>query len=368
MSTHAEAGAADYLERERVEKVSLARRVVTHNLFGPLVALAVLLVACQVMSPGFLSVTVQDGHLFGQVIDILRAAVTPMLLGLGMCLVIATAGIDLSVGAVMAISLAVSLTYLDKAADPAAPGTVATAIVLGLVIGLAVGVFNGFLVSVLDIQPFIATMILMVAGRGIAMLITKAQITTVTSAPFKAMGSGYVLGLPTPVIIGVVVFLALAALVRRTALGMLVEAIGINAEASRISGVQSRRITWLVYVLCGLLAGLAGLVYGAPTMAADANNIGLMKEMDAILCVVIGGTKMSGGKFYLGGTVVGALVLTTIERAVIIFHIPATATPLFKAIVVIVVVIAQAPQLREAMQRRKRDKAAATAAAQEVAA
>ena len=359
---------ADYTERERVEKVSLLRRTTSHHLFGPVLALVILLIACQVASPGFLSLTIQDGHLFGQLIDILRAAVTPMLLGLGMCLVIATAGVDLSVGAVMAISLAVSLTFLDNSEDPSSPATVVLAVLMGLAVGLAVGVFNGFLVSVLDIQPFIATMILMVAGRGIAMLITRAQITTVTSAPFKAIGSGFILGLPTPVVIGAVVFLLLVLFVRRTALGMLVEAIGINAEASRISGVQSRRVLWLVYVLCGLLAGLAGLVYGAPTMAADANNIGLMKEMDAILCVVIGGTKMSGGKFFLGGTVVGALVLTTIERAVVIFHIPATVTPLFKALVVIVVVIAQAPQVRERLASRRTARVPAGAATKEVAA
>ena len=364
----ASAASADAADRERVERVSLLRRTTSHHLFGPVLALVVLLIACQLASPGFLSLTVQDGHLFGQLIDIMRAAVTPMLLGLGMCLVIATAGVDLSVGAVMAIALAVSLTFLDNAADPAAPTTVATAVLMGLTVGLAVGVFNGFLVSALDIQPFIATMILMVAGRGIAMLITKAQITTVTSAPFKAIGSGFVLGLPTPVVIGGVVFLVLALFVRRTALGMLVESIGINAEASRISGVQSRRVMWLVYVLCGLLAGLAGLVYGAPTMAADANNIGLMKEMDAILCVVIGGTKMSGGKFFLGGTVVGALVLTTIERAVVIFHIPATVTPLFKAVVVIVVVIAQAPQVRERLASRRAGRAPAGGTTKEVAA
>ncbi|CED92155.1 ABC transporter permease [Actinomyces succiniciruminis] len=358
----------DYADRERVERTSALRRITSHNLFGPVLALLLLLAACQVMSPGFLSISLQDGHLFGQLIDILRAAVTPMLLGLGMCLVIATAGIDLSVGAVMAISLAVSLTFLDNANDAAAPGTVVTAIGLGLAVGLAVGVFNGFLVSVLDIQPFIATMILMVAGRGIAMLITRAQITTVTSAPFKSIGSGFTLGLPTPVVIGALVFILLVLFVRKTALGMLVESIGINAEASRISGVQSRRIMWLVYILCGLLAGLAGLIYGAPTMAADANNIGLMKEMDAILCVVIGGTKMSGGKFYLGGTVVGALVLTAIERAVIIFHIPATATPLFKAIVVIVVVVAQAPQFRDWAQRHKRVGGAVEDSVREVAA
>lgn len=317
-----------------------------HRLFWPVVALIVLLLACQINSPGFLSIDVRNGALFGQPIDILRTAATPLLLALGMALVIATAGIDLSVGAVMAISLAVSLTYLQDRASAGEVPTVMAAVALGIGVALLCGMFNGFLVSVLGIQPFIATMILMVAGRGIAMLITQAQITTVTSAPFKFIGSGSVFGLPTPVVIAAVVFVIVAVIVRRTALGMMLESIGINREASRLAGVNSRGITWFAYALAGVLAGLAGIVYGAPTMAADANNIGLMKEMDAIMCVVLGGTLLSGGKFYLSGTVIGALILTTIERAVIIFHLPSQITPLFKAIVIIAVCIAQSPELR----------------------
>ena len=329
------------------------RRVTQHRLFWPVVALLVLIAACGIKNPTFLSIEVRDGHLFGQLVDVARFSATPLLLALGMALVIATGGIDLSVGAVMAISLAVSLTYLDGNPNADSPATVVVAVLLGIVVALVAGAFNGFLVSVLGVQPFIATMILMVAGRGVAMLITQGQITTVTSAPFKYLGSGFVLGIPTPVVIAAVMFVAVAILVRRTALGMLLESIGINREASRLAGVQSRTITWFVYILAGMLAGIAGIVYGAPTMAADANNIGLMKEMDAIMCVVLGGTALAGGKFYLGGTVVGALILSTIERAVVIFHIPSQITPLFKALVIIAVCVAQSPRLREYLRPRR---------------
>src|SRR5690606_33838776 len=283
----------------------------------------------------------------------MRGAATPLLLALGMALVIATGGIDLSVGAVMAISLAVSLEYLDASSSAGEPATAVVAVALGVAVALVLGLFNGFMVTVLGIQPFIATMILMVAGRGIAMLITKGQITTVTSAPFKTIGSGFFFGVPMPVIIAALAFVAVVIVVRRTALGMLLESIGINREAARLSGVQSRNVTWFAYAMAGLLAGLAGIVYGAPTMAADANNIGLMKEMDAIMCVVLGGTSLAGGKFYLGGTVVGALILTTIERVVIIFYIPSQITPLFKAIVIIAVCIAQSPVLLEKLNRER---------------
>ena len=329
------------------------RTASNHSSFWPAVALVLLLVACGLRSPGFLSISLQDGHLFGQLVDTARNSVTPLLLALGMCLVIATAGIDLSVGAVMAISLAVSLTYLEGSADAASPASVLTAVLLGLAVALAIGIFNGFLVSVLDIQPFIATMILMVAGRGIAMLLTQGQITTVTSAPFKSIGSGFLFGIPMPIIIAIVVFALMVVLVRRTAFGMMVEAVGINREAARLSGVRARSTTWIVYIVCGLLAGLAGIVYGAPTMAADANNIGLMKEMDAIMVVVLGGTKLSGGRFSLGGTVVGALILATLERAVIIFHLPSQTTPLFKAIVLVIVCVAASPIFRERMRLRR---------------
>ncbi|MCM3661429.1 ABC transporter permease [Georgenia satyanarayanai] len=331
---------------------NLLRDISSHGMFWPIVALVLLVLACGLRSPGFLDVTVRDGHLFGQLVDIARNSATPLLLALGMCLVIATGGIDLSVGAIMAISLAVSLEYIDGAADPGA-ATAITAVGLGLLVGTLVGVFNGFLVTVLGIQPFIATLILMVAGRGIAMLITQGQITTVTSPPFKSIGSGFVLGIPTPVVIALAVFVLLTLVVRRTALGMFLESIGINGEASRLSGVKARSTTWIVYVIAGLLAGLAGIVYGAPTMAADANNIGLMRELDAIMVVVLGGTKLSGGRFYLGGVVVGALILSTIERAVIIFQLPSETTPLFKALVLIAVTVAASPILRERVQLRR---------------
>lgn len=330
------------------------RRVSSHGMLWPTVTLVLLIIACGIKSPGFLDVSVMNGNLFGQLVDIFRNAATPLLLALGMCLVIATGGIDLSVGAVMAIALSVSLTYLDGAANSGSIGTVAIAVALGLGVGLLGGAFNGLLVTVIGIQPFIATMILMVAGRGVAMLITQGQITTVSSPPFKTLGSGFILGIPTPVVIGLGVFLLVVVLVRKSALGMMLESIGINREASRLAGVKARSTTWIVYVIAGLLAALAGLVYGAPTMAADANNIGLMREMDAIMVVVLGGTKLDGGRFYLGGTVVGALILSTLERAVVIFEFPSQTTPLFKAVVLIVVCVAASPVLREWFGARRR--------------
>ncbi|ANC31018.1 ABC transporter permease [Isoptericola dokdonensis] len=334
------------------------RRATRHGLFWPVVALAALLLANTAFSPDFLAVGVRDGHLFGAPIDILRNSAPLMLVALGMTLVIATRGIDLSVGAVVAIAGALSLSYIATSPTPGSPVTVLTAICLALGVCLLLGVWNGFLVSVVGIQPIIATLILMTAGRGIAMLITEGQITTVTSAPFKTLGTGFLLGLPVAMLIAYGVFVLVALLTRRTALGMLVESVGINPAASRLAGVKARTIVWTVFALSGLFSGLAGLILASNVMAADANNAGLFIELDAILAVVIGGTSLQGGKFSLSGTFVGVLIITTLTLTVTIVGISPLVTPLFKALVVIVVTLLQSPRIRATFAARARRRAA----------
>jgi galactofuranose transport system permease protein len=328
-----------------------------HYLFWPVAALVALLVANTVARPSFLAITIRDGHLFGAPVDILRTTAPLLLVALGMTLVIATRGIDLSVGAVVAVSGAVALSHIASSPNPDSPVTVLTAVGLALVLCLVLGVWNGFLVSVLGIQPIIATLILMTAGRGVAMLITGGMITTINSAPFKELGSGFWLGLPAAAVIAFGVFAVVAFVVRRTALGMLLEATGINPAASRLSGVRSKTLTWTVYTASGLFAGLAGLLISANTMAADANNAGVFIELDAILAVVIGGTALSGGKFNLSGTMVGALVIATLRRTVTVVGISPLVTPLFMALVVIVVTLLQSPRVRERLAAATRRKA-----------
>jgi simple sugar transport system permease protein len=324
-----------------------------HRLFWPSVALIALLAANTVNTPTFLDVRVQDGHLFGAPIDILRNTAPLLLVALGMTLVIATRGIDLSVGAVVAISGAVALSTIAASPNPGSFGTVAGAVAVALGLCFVLGLWNGLLVSVIGIQPIIATLVLMTAGRGIAMLITGGQITTVTSAPFKTIGSGHVAGLPVPVVVAAAVFVIVAVLTRRTALGMLIESVGINPEASRLAGVRSRSIIWAVYALSALFAGTAGLMISSNVMAADANNAGLFIELDAILAVVIGGTLLTGGKFSLAGTLIGALVIQTLTLSVTILGVSPSVTPLFKAIVVIAVCLLQAPVVRRALSARR---------------
>ena len=192
------------------------------------------------------------------------------------------------------------------------------------------------------------------AGRGIAMLITGGAITTVTSAPYKSLASGYTLGLPNAALIAGFFFLVTALVTRRTALGVLIEAVGINPSASRLAGVRARTIIWTVYILCALFACIAGFIKSADTMAADANNVGLFIELDAILAVVIGGTSLAGGKFSLAGTLVGAMVITTLTLAITILGVPANAVSLFKALVVIIVCLLQSPKVRNSSWGRRR--------------
>ena len=327
-------------------------RLRSSALVWPVLALVLLLAANAVARPSFLAVRFQDGHLYGSLIDILKNGAPTLLIALGMTLVIATRGIDLSVGAIVAIAGAVACTTIAGSSAPASVGTMLMAVALALVLCLVLGVWNGFLVSVLGIQPIIATLVLMTAGRGIAMLITDGQIITVNNPAFAEIGGGFLL-LPISILIAGAVFALVALLTRRTALGLLIESVGINPEASRLAGLHARTITWTVYVFAALCAGVAGLMISSNVSAADANNAGLWIEMDAILAVVIGGTSLLGGRYSLAGTLVGALIIQTLTTTVYSLGIAPEITLVFKAVVVIAVCLLQAPKVRALVRRRR---------------
>jgi galactofuranose transport system permease protein len=321
------------------------KKLVSHRLFWPIAALIALIALNAIVRPQFISITVRDGELYGALIDILRNSASLMLVALGMTIVIATRGIDLSVGAIMAVSGAVALTIIDSSADPGGLGTVAVALIVGVLVSLVLGVWNGFLVAVLGIQPIIATLVLMLAGRGVALLITEGFITTVTSAPYKFIATGYVVGLPFALFISVAAIAVVALVERRTALGVLTEAVGINPEASRLAGVRSRGIIFGAYVASGVLAGMAGILYSSNIMAADANATGLYIELYAILAVVLGGTSLMGGKFTIAGTVVGVLTIQTLRSTILFLGVPSAQAPVVFAAVVIIVVLVQSPRV-----------------------
>lgn len=328
------------------------RRFGRSPLFWPVLALAALLLLNLVLNPLFFALRVDDGHLYGSLVDVLKNGTPTALIALGMTLVVATRGIDLSVGATVAIAGSVACAWMASAPDPTSPSAAMVGAGLALGLALLLGAWNGLLVSVFGIQPIIATLVLMTAGRGLAQLVTDGQIITVANPLFGQLGGGYLLGLPLSVVLAAVVFVAVSLVARRTALGMLIQSVGINPTASRLAGVRARGIIWGVYVFAALCAGVAGLIISSNVTAADANNAGLWIELDAILAVVIGGTLLSGGRYSIGGTLVGALILQTLTTTVYTVGIPPEITLVFKAAVIIAVCLLQSEKLRARFRRR----------------
>ena len=303
-----------------------------------ILAFLTILAADRLVSSQFFDIRLQDGRLFGSLVDVFNRGAPVALLSLGMVLVIATRGIDLSVGAVMAIAGAIAASLVDSHSVPVALGA-------ALGVGLLCGLWNGFLVAVLRIQPIVATLILMVAGRGIAQLITEGRIVTFSSPSLAWFGNGSVLGIPAPVAITVGMLLLTLLLVRGTALGVLIEAVGANARASELAGIGTQAITITAYVWCGLCSAVAGVISAADILGADANNSGLWLELDAILAVVVGGTSLFGGRFSLVLAVLGALIIQAMNTGILLSGYRPELNLVVKAVVVIAVLLLQSPRL-----------------------
>ena len=328
-----------------------------HRLFWPALTLVLLLAANAAFNPGFWNLQWRDGHLYGSVIDILNRAAPLAVVALGMTLVIATRGIDISVGAVVAISAATAALLIGG--DLVVKGGVqsyVSRVPMGLAIAAALtaaalcGLWNGILVARVGMQPIIATLILMVAGRGIAQLLTNGQIITVYYAPYHFLGNGFLLGLPFALFVAGAVWLLLHLLMRRTALGLFIQAIGINPSAARLAGLPERVITVCVYVFCGFAAGVAGLLISSNVKSADGNNAGLLLELDAILAVTLGGTLLTGGRFSLAGSVLGALIIQTLTSTIYSIGVPPEINLVVKAAVVFVVMLLQSAEFRATLR------------------
>jgi simple sugar transport system permease protein len=328
--------------------------LIKHRLFWPALALVVLLLGNLIFTPNFFSIELRQGHLYGSLIDILRLSAPLILVAVGMTLVIATGGIDLSVGSVMAVAGALACLHIAGLEDQGSLSGVLVACAMAIGLAIVLGIWNGFLVAVVGLQPIIATLILMVAGRGLAQLITEGQIITVNSPPFRFIGAGYWLTFPFAVVIAAVVVALTVVLTRRTALGLLVESVGGNPSASRLAGIRSRSLIWGVYAFTGLCAGIAGLMATANVSSADGNAVGSLIELNAILAVVIGGTSLAGGRFSIAGTVLGALLIQALDTTIYTTGIPSQTTQLFKAVVVIVICLVQSPAFRRKIARSRR--------------
>jgi simple sugar transport system permease protein len=316
------------------------------NLVWSLVSLGVLLLFNLFFTPHFFRLEIKEGHLYGNLIDILKNGAPIMLLAIGMTLVVATHGIDISVGSVVAVSAGAVAVLIggDLAGNPKYP--IAVAMIAALLVCTALGMWNGMLVSRVRMQPIIATLILFVAGRGIAMLFTNSLQLWLYAKPFAILGQGYVLGIPFDIFIVAFVLLLTYVVTRRTAVGLFIEAVGINPTAARFAGINSQNIIFWVYTFSGLCAGIAGLIVCSTVMNADGNNAGRLFELDAILAVVLGGTSLNGGKFFLVGSIIGALIIQTLTTTIYAFGVPSDVAPVVKAFVVWAVCLLQSPRFR----------------------
>lgn len=295
-----------------------------------------------VKTPGFLNVTLLDGHLFGSPVDLFTQGSRTMLLALGMTLVIATGGVDLSVGSVVAIAGALCAILLRDGHGLAL--TIASAIGVGLLAGLA----NGLLVARLGIQPIVATLILMVAGRGVAQLVVGGQVVFISNRNFEFLANGFVLGFPVaPLLVGAACFCTHLFL-RRTAAGLFVEAVGDNETASRFAGLPAAGVKTLVYVFSGACAGCTGILAAANVRAGDAYRLGENGELDAIFAVVVGGTALTGGRFSILGSFLGALLIQMLTTTMYNLGVAPAVAPVPKALLIIGVSLLQSEKFRAA--------------------
>jgi len=347
------------LTKSGTPAASLRTVLLQHPLLRPAAALVVLLVLDALLVPGFFRLEIKDGHLYGALVDILNRAAPLMLAALGMTLVIATRGIDISVGAVVALSGTVAATLIggtmvinNGVPEYVANTPMGTALAAAVGVALLCGLWNGVLVAGIRLQPIVATLILMVAGRGLAQLITDGQIVTVYYQPYFFLGSGYLAGLPFSLFVVAALFALTLLLVKKTALGLFIQTVGINPVAARLAGLRTATLIIFVYVFCSACAGLAGLLITSNIKSADANNAGLLLELDAILAVTLGGTSLAGGKFSLAGSMIGALIIQTLTYTIYSLGVPPEVNMVVKAIVVFIVCISQSGEFRQLLKRR----------------
>ncbi len=312
-----------------------------------IVALLLLLVYNLFFTSGFFNIEIKDGHLYGSLIDILRRGAPLYFMAMGMTLVIATGSTDVSVGAIAAISASTAARLIggefdySSGAENLSQTPFPIAILVALGVATLCGVWNGFLVAQLGIQALVATLMLQVAGRGIAQLITDGLIITVYYKPFFVFGSGYLFGLPVSLYIVAAVAFFISTFTRKTSYGLFLESAGSSRSASRYVGLKVKRTIWVAFAISGLMAGIAGILIASEVKSADANNAGLYYELDAILSVVLGGNSMKGGRFSLAGSLIGAVFVQALTTTIYMKGVPSETILVVKALAVVIVGLIQ---------------------------
>jgi len=298
---------------------------------GALAALIVLVALNAAFTPGFATA----GNLWNVLLQVSEV----LLVAVGMTLVVATGGIDLSVGSVMAVAGAVAAVTLGRGvgAGPAVAAALAAATAVGLV--------NGLLVAKARVQPIVVTLATLIAGRGLAQIVSRdGQLVTIGDTGFLAIGRGHLGPVPVQVLLALGAAALAAFALRATAFGRYVLAAGGNAPAARLAGVPVTRTLVTVYAASALLAGVAGVVTAARLGASDAAKIGLNLELDAIAAAVVGGTALAGGRATVLGTVLGALVMQVIATSFNMLLLPYALSLVLKAAIILAAVYLQRPR------------------------
>ena len=350
-----------------VKRPGLLRGLARQQLFIPIAALALLVAFNLIADPSFFAVTMKENSLgnpvlSGNIISVLDNASELVILAIGMTLVTASSGgQDISVGAAMAIAGSVILRI--ACGGQAAADTLQTPLLLAVLIGILVsmvsGAFNGALVAYFKIQPMVATLILFTAGRSIAAWINNNQLPIMNDITFKYAGT-FLPGVPvpTPIFITAFVILLFWLTLKFTNLGLYTQSVGINANSSRLNGLDPKLIKLLTYVILGVCVAVAGFIRVSRSGSINYSRIAENIEMDAILAVALGGNALSGGKFNIYGSILGAYVIQFLTTTLYKYDVPSTALPAYKAVVVILLVVLSAPVVREKLSRLKKAKAA----------
>jgi galactofuranose transport system permease protein len=348
--------------------VSTIKKMTKFKLFLPIFCMILVLLINLIKSPAFFSININNGVLYGRLIDILNRGSEAAILAVGQTLVIAvSAGTDISVGSVMSLSACGACTLLAGYGVNSTSTLImpmAIGMLGGILLGGLCGAFNGALVANLKIQPMVATLILYTAARAIGLLLCNNQITYIRYDPYKYLGN-FIPGVPIPtaIFVTVAVIAVVMAFLKKTALGVYIQSVGINSRASRISGINSTKICFLCYVICGLCAGIAGIVASSRIYSADSNNIGYTYELDAILAVALGGNSLGGGKFTMAGSIIGAYTIQAITTTLLAMGVSTDQAPVVKAIIVVIIVVVQAPVFKAWMGNRSARRLVATKAA-----
>lgn len=322
----------------------------------PLVALAALALFNLIADPSFYKITlghnsVGDPVLSGYLITILDYGSELAILAIGMTLVTAaTGGQDISVGAAIAIAGSVILRVLcgteTSPAEMKAP--IIVAFLIACVVAMLFGAFNGMLVAIFKIPPMVATLILFTAGRSIAAWINNNQLPIVNDPSFKIFG-GFIPGIPipTPFFIAVICLIIIALVLKFTTLGLYTQSVGINEKSARLNGINPTLIKFLTFVILGLCVAVAGLIKVSRLSTINYSVIAKDIEMDVILAVALGGNSLSGGKFNLPASILGAYVIQFLTTTLYKCKVQSDALSAYKAIVVIILVVLSAPAVRK---------------------